>query len=601
MRRMTASIFVAVLWGGFTGAAAQLPPDVLVDKYLLQAQMLNEGRDHKGALEAMDRIVALQKEHSLTLPKDFHFHYAQTALAAGSVQAAVDSANRYLSAVGNEGKHYRTALELLVKAEQKLREPAVDQGGTNAPGADNGQQPQAVSPSQPQVGGTTEAQPVPDCGQWNTGEYFQAATVESVTTCLEGGANPKARDKDKWTPLHWAASINKNPDIIRMLLNAGALVNKRVNRGWTPLHLAAAFGENPAVVKALIDAGAKLKWTEFGPFSTGAKGIYFYMPLHMAAIFNENPDVAKTLLNAGADPNQQSFSDGTPLHMAARFNENPAVIEALLEGGAKLESKVRRSPDPWTRKKTPLHMAAWFNEHPAVIEALLRAGANVAAVDSDGRTPLSLAKEGNKNLAVQQVLLSAGAGRVEQQQQIADNRTRRKAKSGPGLFSAAVGILGGAAIASVGTEEAIEAGVDFAADVISGRSPAEVQARLDAGVNPPVGSSAGTSGGGPVGNAGSGANGGQCLIPGYPTQAGGVANLGFSWCPASVSMQVRSFALQAAVAQCAITTGSSSTPAQISSARREIHAACDMLDALTARLGGPNGGANCRCPAGLRP
>ena len=83
------------LWLGCITAAAQLPPEVLVDKYLLQAQMLSEEKNYKGALEAMNRIVELQKEHDLTLPEDFPFHYAQTALATGSVQAAIDSANRY--------------------------------------------------------------------------------------------------------------------------------------------------------------------------------------------------------------------------------------------------------------------------------------------------------------------------------------------------------------------------------------------------------------------------------------------------------------------------------------------------------------------------
>jgi len=101
-------------------------PDGLVDKYLLQATMLSEEKDHKGALEAMDRIVALQEEHNLTLPEDFPYRYAQTALAAGSVQAAIDAANRYLSATGRKGKYYTEALELLVKAERKLQEPAPD-------------------------------------------------------------------------------------------------------------------------------------------------------------------------------------------------------------------------------------------------------------------------------------------------------------------------------------------------------------------------------------------------------------------------------------------------------------------------------------------
>ena len=208
-KRVIGSVFFGIWLGCFT-AAAQLPPDVMVDKYLLQAKMLSEEKDHKGALEAMDRIVALQKEHGLTLPEAFPFHYAQTALAAGAVQAAIDSANRYLSAAGREGKHYREALELLVKAERKLQEPAPDPVGSTPVKPDLEPQPEPVPPSRPQVGGTTEAQPVPDCGQWNTEEYFQAATVESVTTCLEGGANPKARDKDNWTSLHcWGAREQK--------------------------------------------------------------------------------------------------------------------------------------------------------------------------------------------------------------------------------------------------------------------------------------------------------------------------------------------------------------------------------------------------------
>ena len=177
------------------------PPDVLVDKHLLQAKMLSEDKDHKGALRAMDRIVALQKEHDLTLPEGFPFHYAQTALAAGSAQAAIDSVNQYLTATGREGKYYREALDLLVKAERKLRELAVDQAGS----------------------GTAE----PDCRQWATKTYFRAATVEGVTACLEAGADPNAWNKWQRTPLHFAAAYNKNPAVIEVLLQAGADLRAR--------------------------------------------------------------------------------------------------------------------------------------------------------------------------------------------------------------------------------------------------------------------------------------------------------------------------------------------------------------------------------------
>ena len=93
--------------------------------------------------------------------------------------------------------------------------------------------------------------------------------------------------------------------------------------------------------------------------------------------------------------------------------------------------------------------------------------------------------------------------------------------------------------------------------------------------------------------AGSAVGSGSCEIPGYPSPPGGAANLGLAWCPSSISMQARAFALQAAGAQCAIATGSSSTPEQIQARRREITAACGRLAALSARDGIP-----CRCPPG---
>ena len=105
-----------------------------------------------------------------------------------------------------------------------------------------------------------------------------------------------------------------------------------------------------------------------------------------------------------------------------------------------------------------------------------------------------------------------------------------------------------------------------------------------------------TSAEGSVGTAGSAAGGGSCEIPGYPSPPGGVANVGLAWCPSSVDLQLRAFALQAAGAQCAIATGSSSTPEQIQARRREIAAACGRLATLAARDGIP-----CRCPAGYGP
>ena len=122
MRGLIGSVLVAVLLGSFTEAAAQLPPEIMADRYLVQAERLMKEKDFKAALEAMEKIVALQKEHDLKLPDGFHFKYAQIAMSAGLIEAAIEAVSRYLVAAGREGKFYREALELLDQAEKRQAE-----------------------------------------------------------------------------------------------------------------------------------------------------------------------------------------------------------------------------------------------------------------------------------------------------------------------------------------------------------------------------------------------------------------------------------------------------------------------------------------------
>ncbi len=122
MRRVIGSLVLAVLLGAFMEAAAQLPPEIMADRYLVQAERLMKEKDYSAALEAMEKIVALQKEHDLTLPAEFHFKYAQIARSAGLLEAAIEAVNRYLVAAGRAGKFYREALELLDQAELKQAE-----------------------------------------------------------------------------------------------------------------------------------------------------------------------------------------------------------------------------------------------------------------------------------------------------------------------------------------------------------------------------------------------------------------------------------------------------------------------------------------------
>ena len=93
-----------------------------------------------------------------------------------------------------------------------------------------------------------------------TDALFEAAvvgTASEVKAALSAGADPGARDERiGGTPLHWAASNNANPSVIKALIEGGANPDARAEKGATPLHVAAALNPNPSVIKALIEGGA---------------------------------------------------------------------------------------------------------------------------------------------------------------------------------------------------------------------------------------------------------------------------------------------------------------------------------------------------------
>ena len=352
MRGVISSVVVSVALGGFTVVAAQLPPEIMMDRYLLRAERLMAEEDNAAALDVMREIVALQRQHDLTLPDDFHFKYAQLADLEDLPEQALGSVVKYLAAAGREGQHYVEALELMNKVQ--------------------------VAAS---------------CKGWNTEGHFVTATLEQVTACLDTGVDLEAQNGSGSTPLHLAAQNNTNPTIIQVLIDAGTDLMAENNLGQTPLHLAAQNNDSPGVIEALLTAGADPRArTEDG-----------HTPLHQAAWYNGNPVIVAVLLDAGADLEARTDGDDghTALHEAAG-NANPAVLETLLDAGANREARTNSG-------RTLLHFAAQNNENPVVIEALLAAGADLDAGDENGRTPLHEAARFNENPAVIEALLAAGA------------------------------------------------------------------------------------------------------------------------------------------------------------------------------------------------
>ena len=218
--------------------------------------------------------------------------------------------------------------------------------------------------------------------------------LSAINILINAGAN-KARVKDKWTPLHWAAAYNESLDHVKSLINTGADLKAKDKDKRTPLHVAAAHNENPDILKVLINAGADLK----------AKDKDKRTPLHLAAKYNQNSDILKILIDAGANPHEQGSGKWTPLHDAAESNENPDILKVLIDTGADPKARTGGFLAP---KWTPLHIAAMHNENPDIFKVLIGAGADPNARDR-GWTPLDLTAYYNQNPDILKVLIDAGA------------------------------------------------------------------------------------------------------------------------------------------------------------------------------------------------
>lgn len=70
--------------------------------------------------------------------------------------------------------------------------------------------------------------------------------VETVRVLVDGGADVKAREKDGWTALHWAAFMG-TVENVQVLVKAGADVKAREKGGRKPLD----FATNKEIINLL--------------------------------------------------------------------------------------------------------------------------------------------------------------------------------------------------------------------------------------------------------------------------------------------------------------------------------------------------------------
>lgn len=155
--------------------------------------------------------------------------------------------------------------------------------------------------------------------QWDKNEGLLKAAwkndLEGVRALLKAGADPRTKEVDGATALHYAAR-HDNTDMAQLLISADADLNAGNQDARTPLF----YARGCAVAKLLIDAGAVV----------GARTMQGWTPLH-EAVGLQKADVAKLLVAHGADPFRSCLTGETPADIATKrgYREISEVFEAV--------------------------------------------------------------------------------------------------------------------------------------------------------------------------------------------------------------------------------------------------------------------------------